>query len=60
MDDADYVRDPYFGFMVPTSCPGCPDDMLDPASSWEDKDAYAAQAQKLASMLRDNYDRKYA
>lgn len=60
LNDADYVRDPYFGFMVPTSCPGCPDGMLDPANSWEDKDAYAAQAEKLASMLRDNYDRKYA
>lgn len=60
LDGAAYVRDPYFGFMVPTSCPGCPDDMLNPANSWDDHDAYAAQAEKLASMLRDNYDRKYA
>lgn len=60
LDGATYVRDPYFGFMVPTSCPGCPDDMLNPANSWDDHDAYAAQAEKLASMLRDNYDRKYA
>lgn len=60
LDDVAYVRDPYFGFMVPTSCPGCPDDMLNPANSWDDHDAYAAQAEKLASMLRDNYDRKYA
>ena len=59
LDGATYVRDPYFGFMVPTSCPGCPDGMLDPANSWDDHDAYAAQAEKLASMLRDNYDRKY-
>lgn len=60
LDDVAYVRDPYFGFMVPTSCPGCPDDMLNPANSWDDHDAYAAQAEKLASMLRDNYARKYA
>lgn len=60
LDDVACVRDPYFGFMVPTSCPGCPDDMLNPANSWDDHDVYAAQAEKLASMLRDNYDRKYA
>lgn len=60
LDGADYVPDPHFGFMVPTSCPGCPDDMLNPANSWDDKAAYDAQADKLAGMLRDNFARKYA
>lgn len=59
LEDVDYVRDPYFGFMVPTSCPGCPDEMLDPASSWDDRAAYDVQAEKLAGMLRDNYEAKY-
>lgn len=59
LDDVECVRDPHFGFMVPTSCPGCPAEMLDPAHSWESRAAYDAQAAKLADMLRDNFERKY-
>ncbi len=59
LDEVDYVRDRHFGFLVPTRCPGCPSEMLDPARSWEDEDAYDVQAEKLVGMLRDNFAAKY-
>ena len=55
LDDIPMRQDPVFGFDVPTQCPGVPDEMLDPASSWNDPAAYAAQAAKLAGMFRDNF-----
>ena len=43
------------GLAMPTECPGVPDDVLDPRSTWEDKAAYDAQAEKLAKMFTDNF-----
>ncbi len=47
--------DPFFAFEVPISCPGVPDDVLDPRSTWADKSQYDAQARKLAGMFADNF-----
>jgi phosphoenolpyruvate carboxykinase (ATP) len=55
LDDVPMRQDPVFGFDVPISCPGVPDEMLDPATSWSDRAAYEAQAAKLAGMFRDNF-----
>jgi phosphoenolpyruvate carboxykinase (ATP) len=33
-----------------------PDDVLDPRSTWEDRDAYDHQAAKLADMFRANFE----
>jgi phosphoenolpyruvate carboxykinase (ATP) len=35
--------------------PDVPNDVLEPRSTWPDPDAYDKQAQKLASMFRDNF-----
>ncbi len=56
---ADFRTDPLFGFQVPLSCPGCPADILDPRTSWEDSNAYDAQARKLAAMFQENFTTKY-
>jgi phosphoenolpyruvate carboxykinase (ATP) len=47
--------DPVFGVHVPESCPGAPSEILQPRNTWEDKDAYDAQARKLAGMFRENF-----
>jgi phosphoenolpyruvate carboxykinase (ATP) len=47
--------DPVFGVHVPESCPGVPSEILQPRNTWEDKDAYDAQARKLAGMFRENF-----
>ncbi|MCB0075745.1 MAG: phosphoenolpyruvate carboxykinase (ATP), partial [Caldilineaceae bacterium] len=48
LDHVATTTDPVFGFAVPTSCPGVPAEVLIPANTWQDKDAYNAQARKLA------------
>ena len=55
---ADMMEDSLFGFKVPKALPGVPDGVLDPRTSWNDKDAYDKQAQKLAQMFKDNF-KKY-
>lgn len=50
-----FRKDPHFGFEVPTTCPGCEDDLLDPRGTWTDGAAYDKQAQKLVQMFSDNF-----
>ena len=42
--DVEYYRDPIFGFEVPTTCPGVPDEVLDPRATWADGTAYDEKA----------------
>jgi phosphoenolpyruvate carboxykinase (ATP) len=44
-----------FGVHVPKQVHGVPSEILDPRNTWEDKDAYDAQAEKLARMFKDNF-----
>ena len=53
-----YDTHPVFKLRIPTSCPDVPADILNPRDTWEDKDAYDAQADKLRKMFRDNYEAK--
>ncbi len=48
--------DPTFGFQVPQDVPGVPADVLNPRNTWSDKNAYDAQANKLADMFRKNFE----
>ena len=57
LDDVEYVIDERFGFEVPTSCPGVPSEVLQPRTTWDDKVAYDATADKLAHMFNDNFER---
>jgi len=47
--------DPTFGFEAITRCPGVPDELLDPRSTWKDAKAYDAKAQELAAKFRENF-----
>ncbi len=55
LDDVPARTDPRFGFEVPTSCLDVPAEVLWPRDTWADKDAYDAQARKLAQMFIDNF-----
>ena len=55
---AEFVKDPYFGVDVPTSCEGVPSELLITANTWEDKAAYEATAKKLAASFVENF-KKY-
>jgi phosphoenolpyruvate carboxykinase (ATP) len=50
-------RDPVFGFAVPLSCPGVPNEVLSPRSTWEEEEAYDAAARNLAERFRTNFDK---
>ena len=45
------------GFEVPTSCPNVPSEVLQPRTTWSDKTAYDATADKLANMFNENFER---
>ena len=55
LDEMEFEPDPIFGVRVPRRCPGVPTEVLRPAGSWRDADAYREQANKLAKMFRDNF-----
>jgi phosphoenolpyruvate carboxykinase (ATP) len=54
---ADFRRDPYFGFAVPTSVPGVEPHILYPVKTWQDKAAFAETAKRLVEMFRNNFKR---
>ena len=60
LNDAEFRKDPNFGFDVPVSVPGLAElgvdeTILDPRATWSDKDAYDAAAQKLVQLFVDNF-----
>ena len=55
LDNASYTTDPVFGLSVPESCPGVPDDVLQPRNTWADKTAYDAKANELKTMFEENF-----
>ncbi|MEE8331096.1 MAG: phosphoenolpyruvate carboxykinase (ATP) [Acidimicrobiia bacterium] len=55
LDDVAFTKDPHFGVDVPVAVPGVPEHLLTPRATWDDADAFDAQAAKLASMFKDNF-----
>lgn len=55
-EGVEYETHPVFNLKVPKSCPGVPDEILNPRNTWEDKAAYDSQAQKLKDMFRANFE----
>ncbi len=49
-------EDPIFGLRVPTHCPGVPDSILDPASTWPDRASYETKARELAAAFHRNFE----
>ena len=59
LDNATFKKFPVFGFDVPTSVPGIPDNVLMPENTWADKAAYKEELKKLAEKFQKNFV-KYA
>jgi phosphoenolpyruvate carboxykinase (ATP) len=60
LDDAPIRRDDIFRLDVPEHVPGVPDDILRPRDTWQDKDAFDRQAQRLARMFAENFSKNFA
>ncbi|MBY6128097.1 phosphoenolpyruvate carboxykinase [Qipengyuania aquimaris] len=56
LNDAEFRKDPNFGFEVPISVPGVDGGILDPRSTWADKDEYDRTAHKLVQLFVDNFE----
>ncbi|HBZ44891.1 MAG TPA: phosphoenolpyruvate carboxykinase (ATP) [Maritimibacter sp.] len=56
LSDVEYRKDPNFGFEVPVSVDGVAEVLLDPRRTWNDKDAFDAQAEKLVQMFAENFE----
>lgn len=59
LDHVETTIDPVFGFAIPVSVPGVPDEILIPKNTWEDKSAFDAKEKFLASLFVKNFH-KYA
>lgn len=55
LENVEYVEDNRFKLLVPKSCPGVPSEILDPKSTWKDKAAYEARANKLAEDFQKSF-----
>jgi phosphoenolpyruvate carboxykinase (ATP) len=57
LNKAEFKQQPVFGFLMPTSCPGVPAEMLDPKNTWQDKEAYNKKAITLALQFLQNFEK---
>jgi len=55
LNHAEFRTDPNFGLMVPMAVAGVDSAILDPRSTWTDKQAYDAQARRLVDMFVENF-----
>lgn len=50
-----FDQDPVFGLAIPEQCPGVPDELLQPRSTWKDPSAYDREANALAGAFKANF-----
>jgi phosphoenolpyruvate carboxykinase (ATP) len=55
LDSSLLYREPYFGLLIPTTCPGVPSEILDPCRTWSDSAAYVNEARKLVDSFIRNF-----
>lgn len=55
LEKVDYRYDPVFNLHVPQSCPRVPSDILNPRNTWENKNDYDREADKLALRFQENF-----
>jgi phosphoenolpyruvate carboxykinase (ATP) len=55
LKNVEFRKDPNFGFEVPVSVPGVDNSILDPRSTWADKDEYDRTAARLVDLFVENF-----
>lgn len=54
---AEYQTHEVFGLAMPLTCPGVPQEIMNPRNTWRDKEAYDQQANELAAAFLKNFDK---
>ena len=57
LENAETDVTPVFGLHVPRACPGVPESLLEPKSSWEDKAEFDSTLRHLGSIYAANFER---
>ncbi|MFM5917734.1 MAG: phosphoenolpyruvate carboxykinase [Novosphingobium sp.] len=55
LNNAEFRKDPNFGFEVPVAVPGVDSKLLDPRAAWADQQAYDQTAQELVNKFVENF-----
>ena len=59
IEKSQFIHDDIFNVDIPKEIADCPSDILNPKDTWSDKAAYDVQAKKLATMFKENFEKKY-
>lgn len=57
LEKSEFELDPIFNVLVPTTCPGVPDEVLSPRKMWKDQAEYEKTAKLLAEKFRKNFEK---
>jgi phosphoenolpyruvate carboxykinase (ATP) len=57
IDKCSFKLHQIFNLQIPISCPGIPDELLDPSQTWKDKKDYNIAARKLARLFTQNFEK---
>jgi len=55
LDDVEYRTDKLFGFKIPVSCPGVPQDVFEPSNAWGNKKDYWKKYDALVARYIENF-----
>jgi len=59
LEHVTFRHDPLFHLDVPETCPGVPQDVLNPINTWPNKEEYHKRAKKLAADFSRFFDKAY-
>jgi len=57
LEEVAYSPNRWFGFQVPETCPGVPDEILNPETAWNDQAAYERTMQELVNRFKENMEK---